>query len=204
MYRPLRGLGLFWAGLPICGVNTDRRVWQFAEVTFPEGHVKTRSLLLAGLLAIVLSGSSKPKLTPDQRFRGDEWLSWSPTERHIYVVGMIDGYLRARLDACNTTDELFDVGQPHRLGHGSDPGEFPSARCLAATDTYSRFRAGDFSDSSTDIYTSVLTQFYEKHPQYRKLPFPLLVGYLRDRNFKTADQLAEIAARHGFPISMDY
>ena len=167
--------------------------------------MKTRSLLLAGLLAIVLSGCSKPKLTSDQRFKGDEWLSWSPAERHIYVVGMIDGYLRARLDACRTADDLFEVGKPHRLGHGNDPGEFPSARCLAATDTYSRFRAGDFSDSSTDTYTSVLTQFYEKYPQYRMLPFPLLADYLRDRNFKTADQLADIARRHGFHISgIDY
>jgi len=103
---------------------------------------------------------------PEQIERGGEWLSWSANERNRYVDGFISGYLKARLTVCNAADNLFEVGQAHRLGDDQHPTEVPSGRCLAAVDTYSRYK---YVNSSIDFtaYTNVITEFYTKHPEYQ-------------------------------------
>jgi len=134
------------------------------------------------------------QVRPEQIERGGEWLSWSAHERNRYVDGFISGYLKARLSACNAADNLFEVGQPHRLGDDQHPTEVPSGRCLAAVDTYSRYK---YLNSSIDftVYTNVITEFYTKHPEYQGIPFPHLIEVLSDKKCSTADQLYQMALK---------
>jgi hypothetical protein len=124
--------------------------------------------------------------------RGKQWLSWSTAERTAYVNGYISGYLTGRLRACNATDDLFEVGQPHRIGDGAHPSEIPSARCLSAVDIYSKGRLTS-SGPHLDVYTQVITEFYERHPEYRNVPFTYLMEQLTDKNYKSAEQLYDLA-----------
>ena len=121
-------------------------------------------------------------------------MSWTTNERNRYIDGFISGYLKARLAACNAADNLFEVGHPHQLGDDQHPTEVPSGRCLAAVDTYSRYK---FVNSSIDFtaYTNVITEFYTKHPEYQGIPFPHLIEVLSDKKCSTADQLYQMALK---------
>jgi len=131
---------------------------------------------------------------PGTNREGGEWLSWSANERNRYVDGFISGYLKARLTACNAADNLFEVGQTHRLGDDQHPTEVPSGRCLAVVDTYSRYKYLNSSINFT-AYTNVITEFYTKHPEYEGIPFPHLIEVLSDKKCSTADQLYQMALK---------
>jgi hypothetical protein len=149
---------------------------------------------LAGIgTAALLMISCRPgKVQTEQIERGGEWLSWTPRERNRYVYGYLDGYLVARNRACDAADGLFKVGMPHRLGDDQHPTEIPSGRCLAAVDTFSRYK---YSDSTLDvsIYAVPVTEFYTKHPEYQGVPFPFLMEFLSDKKCGTADELYQMA-----------
>jgi hypothetical protein len=164
--------------------------------------VNAARLMVGTILAVTVvsctsTHPSRQLWPPD----GNLWLSWSQSERRTYMFGMLEGYGAARHDACLTADQLFEVGQPHRLGDETHPTEVPSGRCLAATDTYSHFQMSDFSEARYDSYVNEVTEFYTRYPKYRKVLFPLLFDHLRDRNFKTVDQLAAMAEAHVFDLS---
>jgi hypothetical protein len=97
--------------------------------------------------------------------------------------------------ACDVANQLFEVGKPHRLGNGHDPEDMPSARCLARMADYSKFK---LEETGVDVsaYTTVITEFYTKRPEYRGLPITYLMESLSDSKYKTADQLFQ-AARNG-------
>ena len=147
-----------------------------------------------GAFAILVTICVSAQLRPEQRDGGRQWLSWSASERNGYVEGFISGYLRARLVACNAADDLFEVGQSHRLGDEQHPSEVPSGRCLASVDTYTKYK---YINSSIDFsaYTSVITEFYTKHPEYQGFPTPNLMESLGDKKYRTADQLYEMARK---------
>ncbi len=42
-------------------------------------------------------------------------------------------------------------------------------------------------------YADVITDFYTKHPEYKGIPFVDLMKSLGDHNYKTADQLYQMA-----------
>ena len=134
------------------------------------------------------------QVRPGQIERGGEWLSWSLAERNRYTDGFISGYLAVRLKACNTADALFEVGQPHRLGDEQHPTDVPSGRCLAAVDTYSKFK---YVNSAIDFgpYTNAITEFYTKHPEYQDIPFPHLMQALSDTKSSSADQLYQMVQK---------
>ena len=145
-----------------------------------------------GTAALLLVSCRSEKVYTAQIERGREWLSWTPSERNRYVYGYLDGYLLARSRACDAADALFEVGMPHRLGDDQQPTEIPSGRCLAAVDTYSRYR---YKDSTLDvgIYANPITEFYTKHPEYQGVPFPFLMEFLSDKKCSTADELYQMA-----------
>jgi len=126
--------------------------------------------------------------------RGDEWMSWNTTERNRYVLGYLDGYLTARHTACVAADTLFEVGQPHRMGDEQHPTEFPSGRCLASVDEYSRFK---FVNSAIDlsVYVNPISEFYAKHSEYRDIPIPFLMDFLSDKKCSTEDELFRMALK---------
>jgi hypothetical protein len=144
------------------------------------------------LVVLSLISCKEERVSPKIREAGREWLSWTPQERYRYVYGFLDGYLMARHTACLAADSLFEVGQPHRMGDEQHPTEYPSGRCLASVDEYSRFK---FTDSTVDLspYTIPITEFYAKHPEYRAILIPSLLEFLSDKQCSTSDQLFQMA-----------
>ena len=133
------------------------------------------------------------QVRPNHLDRGGEWLSWSPQQRSTYVDGFIGGYLHGSHRACEVADELFEVGKPHRLGDEHHPSEIPSARCLARMEEYSKAKYRESSGPDFSAYADVITEFYTKHPEYEGIAFFDLMKCLGDHNYKTSDQLYQMA-----------
>jgi len=85
-------------------------------------------------------------------------------------------------------DDLFGVGKHHRVGEG------PTARCQNRLQQYTKIKT---LDSGVDFgaYTSVITDFYTKHPEYQNIPEAYLLSLLSDREYKSADQLYQMALK---------
>ena len=60
---------------------------------------------------------------------------------------------------------------------------------------YSKIRLRQNSGADLKVYTGVITEFYTKHPQYRGIPFVDLLRWLSDRNYKTANELYQMALK---------
>ena len=151
---------------------------------------------LAGIaaVALLLISCKANNVRPELFERGGTWKSWSLTERNRYVLGYLDGYMTGRHTACVAADGLFEVGQPHRMGDEQHPTDFPSGRCLASVEEYSRFK---FTDSMIDLsaYVNPITEFYAKHPEYQDIPIPFLMDFLSDKKCSTADELFKLAQK---------
>ena len=78
------------------------------------------------------------------------------------------------------------------MGDEQHPTEFPSGRCLASVDEYSRFK---YTDSTIDFsaYVNPITEFYTKHPEYGGILVPSLMEFLSDKKCSTADELFQMA-----------
>jgi hypothetical protein len=152
-------------------------------------------LFVGTLVAMLPSLSAQVHLKQTDLEMGQQWLSWTSAQRNSYVYGFIDGYMKGTVDACLAADELFEVGQPHRLGDEHHPTEVPSGRCLARVDReYSKGKLTE-SGMDTSAYTSVITEFYTKHPEYRRVPFSSLLLLLSDKKHKTAEELYAMALK---------
>ena len=154
--------------------------------------MSTKYLVGIAVVVLLLVSCKTNKVRPGVLERGDEWMSWNTTERNRYVFGYLDGYLTARHTACVAADTLFEVGQPHRMGDEQHPTEFPSGRCLASVDGYSRFK---YIDSTLDLsaYVNPITEFYTKHPDHKDIFVPSLMEFLSDKKCSTADELLQMA-----------
>lgn len=148
--------------------------------------------ILFAAVGITASGQTLPML----HGRGGEWLSWTPVQRTAYVQGFTDGYMLGFYRACDLADQLFEVGQPHRLGDKDHPTEVPSGRCLAHRGEFSKAKLEENGRYDVDAYTDVITTFYEKHPMCRDFPFPFLLQNLSSQ-YDTADHLYEMAMNGG-------
>jgi hypothetical protein len=60
---------------------------------------------------------------------------------------------------------------------------------------YSKAKYTEASGLDVTAYTDVITEFYTKHPEYQGVAFVSLMKLLSDRNYKTADQLYEMALK---------
>jgi hypothetical protein len=149
-----------------------------------------------GIAILLLIMSPGAQVRPEQLNRGGEWLSWNPGQRATYVDGFITGYLQGSHSACEVAQELFGKpGKMYRLGDEHHPSEMPSARCLARMEEYSKARYTESSGMDGSAYTDVITEFYTKHPEYYGITFVDLMKSLSDRNYKTADQLYQMALK---------
>ena len=144
------------------------------------------------MIALLLISCKADKIQLEPWERGGDWVSWTQSERNSYFIWFLDGYLMARHTACIAADSLFEVGKPHRMGDEQHPTEYPSGRCLASVDEYSRFK---YINSMVDLsaYTIPVTEFYAKHPEYRGILIPSLMGFLSDKQCSTSDQLFQMA-----------
>jgi hypothetical protein len=154
--------------------------------------MSSKYLLGVTTIALLLISCKADKTPLEPWERGGDWISWTQSERNRYVIGFLDGYLMARHTACIAADSLFEVGQPHRMGDEQHPTEYPSGRCLASVDEYSRFK---YINSMVDLsaYTIPVTEFYVKHPEYRGILIPSLMEFLSDKQCSTSDQLFQMA-----------
>ena len=150
--------------------------------------------LVANAAAFHLSGQAH-SIHPGS---GEEWLAWSASERQIFVLGYTygNGFGTARI--CRDADLLFETNEQHHQGYAGHPSDFPSARCLAARPAFSRARSSPNDPIGLSAYTGVITEFYTKHPEYRRVPYFHLMMLLNDKDYKTADQLFEMAKRDDF------
>ena len=136
------------------------------------------------------------QVRPNQLDKGGEWLAWSQGERATFVNGFMAGYRQGAHGACDAAQELFgEPGKMYRLGDEHHPSEMPSARCLARMEEYSKAKYTEASGLDVTAYTDVITEFYTKHPEYQGVAFVSLMKLLSDRNYKTADQLYEMALK---------
>ncbi|PYX43458.1 MAG: hypothetical protein DMG83_17230 [Acidobacteria bacterium] len=151
---------------------------------------------IGALVVLVVVICLAAPVRPDQLDRGGEWLSWSPGERATFVNGFIAGYRQGSHSACEVAQELFgEPGKMYRLGDEKHASEMPSARCLARMEEYSKAKYTEASGPDVSPYTDAITEFYTKHPEYQGIPFVNLMKSLSDRNYKTADQLYQMAQK---------
>jgi hypothetical protein len=62
-------------------------------------------------------------------------------------------------------------------------------------ETYSKVSYAEALEGDFTAYTSVITEFYSHHPEYRGIPFMNIMKLLGDSSFKTADQLYQMALK---------
>ena len=159
-------------------------------------------ICLTAIATTPLIAGQVPSVHPGS---GDQWLSWSASERDIFVSGYIDGFYAGTSRVCTAADDLFETNQGRHPGDETHPSDFPSARCLAKRPTYSKAHGSPNGPIGLSAYTGVITDFYTKHPEYRRVPFDyLLMMWLNDRDFKTADQLFEMAKKRNWDSAPVY
>jgi hypothetical protein len=147
-----------------------------------------KTVPVIGVCAVLLLLTGAAAGSPPGLDEGKDWLTWTPAERSVYVRGFIEGYWRGSDSACRLADELFEVGKPHRLG------QTPRGRCEARLAEYTKIKTTD-SGLDFSAYTTVITEFYTKHPEYQNIPKVYLLSFLTNRSYKTADQLYEMAVK---------
>jgi hypothetical protein len=154
---------------------------------------KRNGFMLIGLLLLfgTLCGSQSRTSERVELFRhpGLQWLSWSSSERENFVYGFILGYGHGVNEACLAADHLFEKDQAHLFGHDSVPSTFPSARCLSSIAQYSTVKIDLSKGADFSAYTTVITEFYTKHPEYRDSPITLLMESLVGAKTPTADDI---------------
>jgi hypothetical protein len=128
---------------------------------------------------------------------GDQWLAMSSSQRNDAVYEYIQGYLDGVNQACSKADSLFETNIAHQLRYHDRPSNFPSDRCRSSAAQYSKMtvsannRGYDYS-----AYTRIITEFYQKRLEYRKIQLVILMHHLTDQEFKNADELYAMA-KHG-------
>lgn len=69
------------------------------------------------------------------------------------------------------------------------PSTFPSALCRARVPEYSNVKIDLSKGPDFSAYTTVITEFYAKHPEYRDTPISLLMESLAGTKGLTADDI---------------
>jgi hypothetical protein len=111
------------------------------------------------------------------RGRGEEWLSWSPEQRLVFVGAYLQGYLMGKLDGCNAAGELFEQHKAVR-----DPDDLPERRCFRHAKGYSR---------NADEYATLIAAFYAKHVEHRDMPVDYFMLLFTDDRYKTVTDIEE-------------
>ncbi len=139
---------------------------------------RARSFASTGALGAILVIATAVQAASPPRW-GEEWLSWAPQVRSVFMDAYLDGYVSGKVDACSRANDLFELDKPVR-----DPKDIVSARCLRHAKAYSK---------ASDYYVKVITDFYTKYPKYRNIPYLNLMLLLTDDRYKTADEIYQAA-----------
>jgi len=128
---------------------------------------------------------------------GDQWLALSSSQQNGAIYEYIQGYLDGLNQACGKLDSLFETNVAHQYRYIDKPSTFPSDRCRANADYYSKMTlAANHHGYDYSVYINVITEFYLKHPEYRNIQLVILMHHLTDQQFKGADDLYTMA-KHG-------
>lgn len=138
------------------------------------------SILITAALAALLFAGASAKPSSQSGGTGEEWLSWTPEQRSVYVDAYLTGYTSGKTDACIAAAELFEV---HKR---VTPEDTLDRRCFRHSKTYSRSR---------DDYASLLTEFYARCPERKNIPYAYLMIQLTDDRYKTAEVLCHAAEK---------
>ena len=131
-------------------------------------------MFLAVLVGLTLT-SARPQVSAAQSGRGQEWLSWSPRERRVFVAAYLDGYSRGTIDACSAAVSLFAPQKPY-----SSLEDDPERKCFNHSKGY-RQNAGD--------YATLLTDFYRKHAEHLDIPVEYFMLLFTDDRYKTVGDI---------------
>jgi len=128
---------------------------------------------------------------------GNQWLALSLSQQSDAIYEYIQGYLDGLNQACGKLDSLFETNIAHQYRYYDKPSTFPSDRCRTNANNYSKMtNATNHLGYDYSVYINVITEFYRKHPEYRKIQLVILMHYLTDQEFKSADELYTMA-KHG-------
>lgn len=142
---------------------------------------RNRPLLLVGALSLLALTGTIAQVSQSRPGRGQEWLSWSPDERSVFIGAYLQGYLMGKTDACIAAGELFEQHKPVH-----DLEETPDRRCFRHAKSYSR--------TSAD-YASVITDFYLKHREYENIPVDYFMLLFTDDRYKTVGDIEQGIAK---------
>ena len=139
---------------------------------------KARTFAAVGALALLFLVVAAARVASPPRWRGEEWLAWSPQVRSVYGEAYLAGYLNGKLDACNAAMDLFELDKP------TDLSNTVATRCRSHAKSYSK---------TSEYYVKVITDFYQEHPEYRNFPYAYLMFLMTDNWYKTADEIYQAA-----------
>ncbi|MBZ5543506.1 MAG: hypothetical protein LAO07_07480 [Acidobacteriia bacterium] len=140
---------------------------------------KTKTFAASGALAIFVLVVAGAQHASPPRWGGEEWLSWSAEVRSVFVDAYLAGYTSGKSAACMAADDLFELD---KVIH--DPKDAVVARCKRHAKSYSK---------TSDYYAKVITEFYQKYPKYRNIPYAYLMFLMTDDWYKTADEIYQAA-----------
>lgn len=155
-------------------------------------NIKRNDLIMIGLLLVTaVSVSPAQNLGPMEAFQrpGVQWLSWTARERESFVYGYIHGYAHGMSAACLTADNLFEKDKSHTMGHDDVSSTYPSARCRRSVAQYPLIEFSPTTGPDFSPYTSAITEFYTKHPEYRDTSFIRLMDFFAGSKRLTGDDL---------------
>ena len=136
-----------------------------------------RTPLLAGAIVVFVLMGTLAQVSAPSPGRGEEWLSWSPTERRVFVAAYLDGYLRGKTDACIAAGELFEQQKPVH-----DLEDTPDRKCFRHAKSYSR---------TADDYAGVLTSFYSEQKEHRNIPVEYFLMLFTDARYQTVADIEQ-------------
>jgi len=156
--------------------------------------MKTKAgvLLMIGVFSFFILNTRASQTRADQTPApwAVRWLSWSPEQRVIFAEAFQTGYWRGVSEACHAADTLFELDKPTY-----DLNETVVARCVRHTKSYSK---------DPDHYASVITQFYDKHVEYRNIPLTYMMMLLIDGRYQTADEIYRAAVKREIQVDFTW
>ncbi len=135
-----------------------------------------RIVILVPLLLISIPLAKTSQRHPGATFpgEGNEWLNWTEQDRSLFVAGFVVGASEGTNKACMLLAK----------GEWKSPDDNPFARCERSVPHYSH---------PLNLYTSRITQFYQDHPEYRKIPAYVVMTALPDEKDPKTVNLYELA-----------
>lgn len=123
---------------------------------------------------------------------GEQWLSWSTTERNYFVIGFLQGYGDGSVEGCQTAKKnLAEIELSQSSAH--HPYTFDERDCYARVPTYTKLKFEPPNEPDTSVYTKVITEFYTKYPQHRNIPYLYLMQLLKGEKVPTASDINSMA-----------